>query len=166
MFLTPEDFYVANGELVLKIPGFAFIFFMSKECTFCDDVKPAFNRVSQMIQGCTFAYMDVDQKQQQIVTMSHQTGAPIQYVPLLLLFVNGRCVGKFTPDEDNPSNNLTKMTNFIMASASKTTGQQSASTQKQETVESDIPKYSIGIPGNLANRRVCYLGYEQAYAKK
>lgn len=166
MFLTPEDFFIANGELHLKAQGYAFIFFMSKNCGFCDDVKPAFNRLSQMIQGCTFAYMDVDQKQQQLVQMSYQTANPIQYVPLLLLYINGRRVGQFFPDEENPNNNLQKMTNFILSTTKQPTQSGASSSQKKEETESGIPKYSIGIPGNLASKRVCYFGYEQAYNKK
>ena len=52
MFLTPNDFAIQNGELVRhNDQGYSFVFFFTNDCTWCDDVKPAFNYLSKMIRS-------------------------------------------------------------------------------------------------------------------
>jgi len=164
MHLTPNDFYI-NEELTLgnKLPGYSFIFFMTLDCPYCDDVKPAFDHLAKIIQGCTFFYMDVSQKNQEIVVKSRQSKTPINYVPYLVLFYNGKQIKQYIPDEDHPQNNVKKMTNFLIENASNP--EQINQTSKVPDDVSDIPPYSIGIPGNYASKKVCYLPYTNAYKK-
>lgn len=177
MFLTPNDFAIQNGKLVKpNDQGYSFVFLFTNECEWCDDVKPAFNYLSKMIRGVNFAYMDVAQNNWQLRNMSLRTRTPIEYVPLLLLFANGRQIAQFFQDEDNPQNNIPKMQNFIMVNT-RNHQQQTQSTRIRGGVaggsssggsnpsSSDIPAYSIGIPGNLASRKVCKL-YDNAYVKQ
>ncbi len=161
MFLTPENFYVdGSGKLCTKIPGYSFILFSSPNCGFCKDVIPAFNRLSQMIQGCVFASMNVEQKQQKIREIAQRSDTPINYVPLFMLYGNGRPIAQFYPDEQNPHTNLDKMKSFLInQTASKT-----AKTAAQKPQEPALPAYSIGIPGN-SQKRVCYLDFDSAYKK-
>lgn len=161
MFLTPNDFTVQNGELVkINDQGYTFVFFFTNQCVWCNDVKPAFNYLSKIIRGINFAYMDVEQNNWQLLSMSQRTRNPIEYVPLLRLFANGRFIAEFKQDEDNPQNNIPKMQNFIIAN----TRRQQEASQPPE-VESNIPPYTIGIPGNLASRKVCKL-FNNAYGTK
>lgn len=167
MHLTPNDFYI-NEELTLgnKLPGYSFIFFMTLDCPYCDDVKPAFDHLAKIIQGCSFFYMDVSQKNQEIVIKARQSRTPIDYVPYLMLFYNGKQIKQYIPDEDRPQNNVEKMTNFLIQHAS--TPPQSPLTDPLRGGEArpttdNIPPYSIGIPGNLASKKVCYLSYPNAY---
>ena len=96
MYLTPNDFEIQNGELVKpNDQGYSFVFFFTDDCTWCNDVKPAFNYLSEMIRGVNFAYMDVAQNNLQLRDMSLRTQTPIEYVPLLLLFRNGRQIAQF-----------------------------------------------------------------------
>lgn len=170
MFLTPNDFFIQNGDLCNKLPGYSFVFFISNNCHYCDDVKPHFDKLSQAIQGCSFAYMDVGQNKQQIVQMSERTNNRIEYVPLLILYVNGIRVAQFFPDEDNPQNNYQNMVNFIFYHNNKKAPTNSTNRQPTTSKQVDmmgshgnIPAYTIGIPGNLASRKVCYLPYGDAY---
>jgi glutaredoxin len=165
MFLTPNDFEVKKDELICKIRGFVFVFFISRDCDYCEDVKPAFNRLTQIIEGCQFAYIDVDQNQHQIVRMSYQTKNKITYVPLLYLFINGQNVGQFFPDEDNPANNLQKMTEFLLSYTPQGNNTvATANTVSNMSPNADIPPYSLGIPGNMSgNKRVCYVNFDSAY---
>jgi thiol-disulfide isomerase/thioredoxin len=95
MFLTPNDFANQNGELVKpNDQGYSFVFLFTNDCRWCDDVKPAFNYLSKMIRGVNFAYMDVAQNNWQLRNMSLRTSTPIEYVPLLLLFANGRQIAQ------------------------------------------------------------------------
>ena len=155
MFLTYHDFDVQHRELVLKnLPGYYFVFFTQDRCTYCNDLKPVFNKLESMTTGCNFVYVDVDQGNQQVVSMSHATDSPIEYVPLLLLYINGRCVDRFVPDEQTPSNNLANMSSFLLSHAKQKT---TSSTKTTDRTIPRIPAYSIGIPGNHASDRVCYL---------
>jgi thiol-disulfide isomerase/thioredoxin len=175
MFLTPNDFAIQNGELVKpNDQGYTFVFFFTNDCRWCDDVKPAFNYLSRMIRGVNFAYMDVSQNNWQLRDMSLRTMTPIEYVPLLILFGNGHQIAQFFQDEDNPQNNIPKMQNFIMANTRRQHQQQTSSSTTRIKGDSgagssqggnSIPAYSIGIPGNLASRKVCKL-YDNAYVKK
>jgi hypothetical protein len=171
MFLTVNDFFIKNDELCNKIPGYSFIFFISNNCHYCEDVKPHFDKLSQAIQGCNFAYMDVGQNQQQIVQMAKRTTNAIEYVPLLILYINGIRMAQYFPDEENPQNNYQKMINFIFYHTNKNKDQQQQQNQHHmggapRDPQSEIPAYTIGIPGNLASKRVCYLSFDNAYHKK
>lgn len=172
MFLTVNDFFIKNGELCNKIPGYSFIFFTSNDCRYCNDVKPHFDKLSQAIQGCHFAYIDVAQNYQQIVQMADRTNNRIEYVPLLILYINGSRVAQYFPDEENPQNNYQNMINFIFYHTNKNkdidalNATNASNNPPAHTQSSDIPAYTIGIPGNLASKRVCYLSFDSAYNKK
>lgn len=181
MFLTPNDFAIQNGQLVKpNDQGYSFVFLFTNDCRWCDDVKPAFNYLSRMIRGVNFAYMDVAQNNWQLRNMSLRSGTPIQYVPLLLLFANGRQIAQFHQDEDNPQNNIPMMQKFIMDNTRQHqqhqqqghstrirggAGGSSSGAGPSQGGCGDIPAYSIGIPGNLASRKVCKL-YDNAYVKQ
>ena len=82
MFLTPNDFAIQNGELVRhNDQGYSFVFFFTNDCTWCDDVKPAFNYLSKMIRGVNFAYMDVAQNNWRLRDMRSGPGRPSSTSP-------------------------------------------------------------------------------------
>lgn len=164
MFLTPENFYVdREGKLCNKVPGYSFVLFSSPNCAFCKDVIPAFTKLSQMIQGCTFSTMNVEQQRQKIRDIAQQSDSPINYVPLLILYGNGRPIAQYFPDEQNPQSNLEKMKQFLVHQTSnKKQGQGQA--QSSTDTGPPVPAYSMGIPGN-SQRRVCYLNFDSAYKK-
>jgi len=124
-----------------------------------------------MIRGVNFAYMDVSQNNYQLSNMSIGTKTPIQYVPHLLLFAHGRVIAQFFQDEDNPKNNIPKMQHFIaeniqryqQSQSTRIAGSSNGSSLQEEG--NNIPPYTIGIPGNLASRKVCKL-YNNAYVKQ
>ena len=150
LFLTHGDFEIQNNELILKLPGYYFVFFTQQSCGYCHNLKPVFNKLDEMTSGCEFVYVDVDNENRRIVSMSHTTEDPIEYVPLLRLYINGKCVDRFMPDEQNPSNNLAAMTNFLMSHSNNKSAVARAPVSR-------IPPYSIGIPGNHARQDVCYI---------
>jgi thiol-disulfide isomerase/thioredoxin len=158
-YLTPNDYFITQqNELANKIPGFSFIFFSSSGCKFCKDVMPSFLRLSQILQGCVFGIMNVDQEEQKIVSMSASTKNKLEFVPYVLLYVNGKPLAPYMPDEDNPDANFEKMKTFLIA---QTTSLNSG--DKPTAKSAQIPPYAGGIPGNL--KRVCYFSYDRAYGK-
>lgn len=166
MFLTPNDFTIQNGELMRpNDQGYSFVFFFTYDCKDCDHVKPAFNYLSNHFKGINFCYMDMAQKNYMLMYMSRHSKTPIEYVPFLLLFANGRPIAQFFQDEENPQNNIPKMENFILANTRRHQQQTQGSKSGSSKPEGEgIPPYSIGIPGNLALKKVCKL-YDNAYNK-
>ena len=169
LYLTPEDFFInQNKDLCNRLAGYSFIMFSSRSCTYCKDIHPSFSKLSQMIQGCNFAIMDVEQQNQRVVGLSQQSKTSIEYVPFLLLYANGQPLAQYMPDETNPDANVDKMTKFLVEQTNKNPAKQTTraqNSQQAKAVVNDIPPYSIGIPKNRKDRRVCYLGYDKAYRK-
>lgn len=163
VYLTPNDFFVTRqNQLANKIRGFSLIFFSSSNCKYCKDVMPSFVRLSGELQGCTFGLMNVDQDDQRIVNISNTTLNKLDYVPYIVLYVNGIPHSVFSPDEKNPSANYESMKKFIIDT---TISIKNGSFKKRETNNNNdaISPYSVGIPGN--KKRVCYLNYDNAYKR-
>ena len=105
LFLQPQDYHVnQNGQLCQSLKGFSLVFYTADRCVICKRLKPQFNRLSKTIQGCTFAYMDVDQENMQIRKMAARAGMPIDHVPILLLYLDGVPTAVFNFNEK--SNNF------------------------------------------------------------
>lgn len=113
MILTSKDFTVINNELVLiNSHGFSLVFFSAQHCSYCDEFKPDFDFVSSRVTGCNFFFCDMSQEKQ-LEQMSQYTKTPITYVPLVLLFANGKIINQFFPDEQNPNNNAHLLIKFL-----------------------------------------------------
>ena len=149
-----------------RLTGYSFIMFNSRSCTYCKDIHPSFSKLVQMIQGCNFVVMDVEQQNQRVVGLSQQSRTPIEYVPFLLLYANGQPIAQYMPDENNLNANVDKMIKFLVEQTNRNPTKQTAqNSQQTNVIEKNIPPYSIGIPKNRKNRRVCYLGFDKAYKK-
>ena len=170
VYLTPDDYYVNQfRELCNKITGYSFIFFTSNSCKYCKDIQPSFVQISQTIKGCVFGIMNVDQDNQKIVEISSRSKSPLEFVPYIVFYANGRPVAQYNHDEYNPSANFHSMKSFLLNQTSHKGSSASASNADHRDASDVIPAYSIGIPGNrdmVKRRKVCYIEYDQAYAKK
>lgn len=156
MFLTTDDFYISNDkQLRCHRTGYCFVFFMAPSCVFCENLKPLFNSMSSFVKGLDFAYMDVEQNNYKLVRMTQETNYIIEYVPLLIMFLNGEPVARFFPDEEEPEKNQSNLHNFI----------KSFTDQPQKMNVAQTEKNFGGIPGNKAAGRVCYLSFENAYKR-
>lgn len=163
VYLQPDNFYVnPYNELCNTISGFSFVIFTSKHCTFCKDILPAFRNLANHIDGCTFVEMNVDQQQQKIRSIAAGSSTPINFVPYLLFYINGRPTARYVPEEQAPHINFEKMKQFLIIQSQK----QRNTTQEAVAAapQSSIPKYSIGKP-ICTDKNVCYLGYDSAYKK-
>ena len=175
LYLSPSDFYVnRSSELSVNTPGMVFVLFTSSQCPFCNDIQPVFMQLSKYIQGCTFALMNVEMQQQRIRHMSARTTSPINYVPFLVFYKDGRPVSQYVPDENKPQLNFIKMKEFLLqqgkqAHAVSLSSRPCANPTTKAKVQNNqsgtpIPEYSIGKPV-CSKQRVCYLGYDKAYIK-
>ena len=164
VYLQPNNFFVKNDEMCNDIKGFSFVLFSSEKCVFCKDIIPPFRNLSTRISGCTFAEMNVDQQHQKIRLIASNSSTPINYVPYLLFYVNGKPVARYVPEEQNPHSNFDKMKQFLLVQSNN---HQRVSVSKTSAAppEKSIPEYSIGKP-TCSSRNVCYLLGSEAYNKK
>lgn len=168
VYLTPENYSVNQSEeLCNNLRGYSFVFFTSARCSYCKDVYPAFVRLSETIQGCVFGVMNVEQNNNAVVQISKRSKTPLEYVPYIILYANGRPLSQYVHDENNPQANLERMKTFLVQ---QTTRKQTADGATSAVAAAVIPPYSIGIPKNRASsaklKKVCYLSYDTAYEKK
>lgn len=162
VYLQPDNFYVnPYNEMCNNINGFSFVLFTSKHCAFCKDIIPSFRSLANHIDGCTFVEMDVDQQQQKIRSIAANSNTPINFVPYLLFYINGRPTARYIPEEQTPHINYDKMKQFLIMQSQQ---HHAPKDNKAAAHKSLIPEYSIGKP-ICSGKNVCYLGYDSAYKK-
>lgn len=150
MIAPTSNFFIKDNILHCRYSGYSFIFFVSSSCKYCDDVKPVFDlHASTSAAQITFAYMYVEENNKEIVQLTKGTSFEITYVPLLIMFYNGKPITQFVPDEDNPQNNNIKMKQFLITSLNG--GDQAIDPNKDNF--------------SYQNKKVCYLKFEDAYKK-
>lgn len=169
-YLSPNDFFItSNNELSHVIQGFSVVFFTSDTCKYCHNIAPAFKAASDSIKGCTFAVMNVDQNDMQVVRMSQNTRNVLEYVPLIVMYANGQSVAIFNPDESNPVANLELLKQFVTttASAIRSRGVDNRQITGQPTPINDNSRVcdtstGIAICGPRS-KQICYLQESLAY---
>jgi hypothetical protein len=113
--------------------------FYSPMCRISNELLPKFKHLPQVINGCKFCILNINENQG-IISMSRQTIAPIEFVPYIIFYVNGR---PFLQYDDDPT--LEKMISFLQYSM-KLVESKKSFIDRGVKVESDIPKYSIARP--------------------
>lgn len=167
LFLQPQDYYLnPTGQLCMSLKGFSLVFYTSDRCAICKKLKPQFNRLSDTIQGCTFAYMDVDQESMKIRKIAAHAGTPIDYVPIFALYSDGvpAALFEFNDKTENFGNNLRQWliqmtTKFVNSSPKVQTSQQG---QQQQFQDQACPT-SIGRAKPCERRNASYKSYDSAY---
>ena len=168
LFLTSDDFSVQNGTkgkiLCNPIPGFSLVLFYSTHCKHCRILIPIFKRLPGTIGGCHFGMLNVGTNKKTIQD-SKQTVTKLEYVPLIILYVNGkpfmRYAGKYDKDD---------ITKFVVSMSKRVQNKQTFSGKKDPNIKEDprggIPAFSIGKPLHGDGRKeVSYLEFEKAYIK-
>lgn len=166
IFLTTKDFFLEQSQkgssLCHRTPGVSLVFYYADACEGCQTIKPQYHQLPRVIGGCKFALVDLT-KNPNLAQASKQTLAPIKYVPLLILYYDGRPFLQY--DDDN---SIEKIVEFVKYAMKILATKKPFSPEKGSGVkEVDIPAYSLGIPYNLvcdANR--CYLQFNKAYPGK
>ena len=168
LFCTAEDFQIKKGSkgevLCHEIPGFSLILFYSTSCQYCQDLIPIFKLLPGSIGGCQFGMINIS-KNKKIVAMSRETVTKIEYVPLILLYVNGLPYMRYDGPHD-----LEQIKKFVLDVARMVQNKQQFSTQpgkneQEPTIKSndkDVPAYCIGNP-LYGKKDVCYLEFDDAY---
>lgn len=177
LFLTADDFELRKGTkgniVCHDIPGYSLVLFYSTQCKYCKELIPVFKQLPGSISGCQFGMINVS-KNKNIVHMSRNSIAPIEYVPYVILFINGKpsmrydgpadvqTIQKFVIDVSNrfKGQNFNRQQGQSAHQKGQTNGQQARIHQQEKR----IPEYCIGKPLCGDDKR-CYLEFNTAYVK-
>jgi thiol-disulfide isomerase/thioredoxin len=170
LFLSSDDFSVVKGSkgdiLCHGIPGFSLILFYSTQCVHCQTLIPIFKKLPGTIGGCQFGMINVSSNKT-CVKMSKDTITPINYVPYIVLYIQGKPFMRYNGPHDGA-----EIKRFIIEIANNVQSKQqfTSENEKNEKNEKDdkkgIPDYSSGIPLCGQNNNVCYLQFDEAYESK
>lgn len=168
--LRSDDFEIKDGSkgptLCLKFPDLTFVMFHAdpQRCAHCEELLPEFRKLPYIIGGCKFALINLN-RYPDLVRMSKSTTTPLEYVPYLVLYINGRPFIRYEGDK-----NLESLAEFIAEFMNRLKNQTNfVSTQKTVKLENEIPPYSVAIPYSVVcddDKGVCYLKYDEAYKRK
>lgn len=164
LFLSTDDFSVQQGSkgslLCNKIKGFSLILFYSTQCIHCQTFIPIFKRLPGSLNGCQFGMVNVS-KNKELVRMSKDTLAQIEYVPLVILYLNGIPIIRYDGphvEED--------VRNFVIEVAQKLQNKEKfmEGSDRIKTSDRSLPAYSLGKPlyGD-DNDKKCFLKFSDAY---
>lgn len=164
LFLSSEDFYVNEAqEKLLNCQvntGLLLVLFYSTQCEHCQKAIPVFRQLPQTIHGCAFGMINVSTNAK-VVHQSRTTISPIQYVPLVILYVNGEPYYKYKGAISLPDiQKFIVQMSQILESKQKFVNQPAQPPAKEGR---KIPEYTIGIPH--CDEDVCYLEFDEAYVK-
>jgi thioredoxin-like negative regulator of GroEL len=169
LFLSSEDFYVNDhpSEKLLCShvnQGLLLVLFYSTQCDHCKKAIPIFRELPQRIHGCSFGMINVSTNAK-VVHLSRTTISPIQYVPLIVLYVNGEPYYKYKGSIALPDiQQFVVQMSQLLESKQRFVNQPAPAAAQPLGKEKRIPEYSIGIP--YCDEDVCYLEYDDAYEKK
>ncbi len=184
LFLSTDDFHIVKdtkGDVMCNnIPGFSLLLFYSTHCNHCVKLIPIFKQLPGSVGGCNFGMLNVSQNKQCVI-MSRQTIAPINVVPYIVLFVDGKPYMRYKGPHEHKeiarfvievsqniqsSNEQRRMTPVKPQSLPTDNPVQQPKIEKMKNGEK-IPAYSTGRPlcGGSDNN-VCYLTFSNAYANE
>ena len=93
LFLNKQDFNLSQGKngmlLTNNIPGVSLLLFYSPRCPNSNAFLPIFKKLPTTINGCSFAIVNLT-KNRELIGMSQRSISPIEYVPFIIMYVNGK----------------------------------------------------------------------------
>lgn len=155
LYLSSDDFEIKQGQkgniLCNKFEGLSLILFYSTDCQYCKPLLPKFRNLPNLISGCKFGIINLS-KNTKLIHMSKQTIDPINYVPYIVLYVNGRPYMRYSGN--NEERDLQK---FVMDVGSQI--------QTTKQFHENISEFSTGkaLKGGPGAGKRCYLNFDQCY---
>lgn len=175
LFLQTCDFVTQpssrGGEIVCNnIRGISLILMYATKCDFCRRLIPIFKRLPGSIGGCQFGMINIE-VEREMVRMSMNSLVPISYVPLIVLYVNGKPFIRYDgPHEEadirafliDVTSRLQTKERF--SNNEKTNGDK-GNKQHRCGTSRDIPAFTIGFPLWGEDDDI-YKEFEEAYPGK
>lgn len=164
IYLGKDDFSIEKGVrgnvLCNNIPGFSLVMFFSKKCQYCQILNPIFKRLPGSIAGCQFCIVNIDLNKQ-LVEMSKNTIVPLEYVPYIILYIDG--VPYIGYHEEYTFEKLQRFVLEICQNIEKK--QQMDRTKVKENTTTGFMYWGKPVIGDK-NQMVCYLEFQGAYQPK
>ena len=162
LYLQTCDFNIQDGSkgkiMCNKIRGISLVLFYSPRCQFCQSLIPIFKKLPGTISGCQFGLINVS-LEKDIIVVSSRSVVPIEYVPLIILYVHGKPFLRY----DGPQSE-SDIRNFVVSATrqlhANLKDRFSGDGDKSKR-EKEIPLYSVGVP--LCGEDEMYLEFEKAY---
>lgn len=163
LFLTTEDFILSKGTkgniICNTIPGFSLILFYSTQCPHCQNLIPIFKKLPGSISGCQFGMVNISSNKN-LIKMSKNTILPINYVPLIILFINSKPYMIY-----NGPHNGNEIKRFIIEVYQKLNSKQKFSNElgsasRKEQINHKSTPFSEGIPLYGDNEDISYLSFD------
>jgi thioredoxin-like negative regulator of GroEL len=138
--------------------------FYSEKCKFCKTLIPIFKKLPGTVGGCQFGMINVNANKS-CIEMSKQTIAPIQYVPYIVMYSDGKPCMTYKGPQD-----AAIISRFVVEVAKGIKSRQQPATEaggaviKKDSAKNKIPAYTIGHP-LCGEDNVSYLEFERAYVK-
>lgn len=156
LYLEPDDFLVnqtpeKKNVLKNKIKNFSLLLFSGNNCTYCDEVKPIFQKLVGNLPNCQVGIFNVS-LYPDFVNLSQQTTTPITYVPYILFYINGIPFKEF--GGNYTENNLKQFVHEVSKKASELT--------PGKVGTGKVSEHSVG---KALTKQVCYLNFKNAYHK-
>lgn len=96
--LTSQNFRIVGTNrktLNITAPGILLVFFKMAGCPGCAQFEPVFYQLPNIERRVNYAIVDLSQ-QRDVVKMSRSTVTPIDTVPFIMLYADGRPRAKYT----------------------------------------------------------------------
>ena len=131
-FLSSDDFSVVEGPngaplMVQPIRGLSMVMFYSNSCTHCQTLMPLFKKLPEVVKGANFALANVS-THKAIVGKSRGTNTQIDYVPLVIFYVEGSPFAQYTGNHT-----MEELLSFIKEMASRAQQKQQFASAPQRT---------------------------------
>jgi hypothetical protein len=169
LFLTADDFQITKGIkgniMCTNIPGFSLILFYSTQCSHCQSLIPIFKSLPGTIGGCQFGMINVSHNKKCIM-MSRESIAPIEVVPYIILFINGKPYMRYQGPHNSQeiSRFIIEISQQIQTKQNFIKDDDSKNKKQTKNKKGNIPAYTIGKP--ICGDDIYYLEFEDAYTKQ
>jgi thiol-disulfide isomerase/thioredoxin len=103
--LSSQHFALVGQQkrvMVLQVPGVVLVMFKTRECPSCKSFEPTFVQLSNNDNRVVYAVADLTANRN-IGMMSMNSTTPLQKVPMLIIYNEGRPYAKFNGKRDIPS---------------------------------------------------------------
>lgn len=160
-YLEDKNFYLSKGQggkvlLSTNVEGVSFVFFFSTKCPNCSPGLDIFRRLKDKFTSIKFCVININENPS-VIQKSAQSCTPIEYVPYLILYYNGKPFLRY--DGDIVLDHLVKFLVEVMKRI-----ESKVKFSKGGSEESEVPGYTEGTPYNVVcNQNKCYIKWDKAY---
>ncbi len=172
LYLQTRDFGVDDAPkgkvLVNNQKGVMFCMFHADldKCQYCADTMPEWKKLAIKMPGVKFGLCNLNHHRG-VWEMSRQTFAPIDRVPYILLYVNGRPLMRY--DGEKRADVMMAFLNDVI-NRLNSTDKKGFFENKNVRIESDIPTFTntpqFNVICDSKDGGVCYLDSGKAYVLK